>query len=320
MNKFGDWLHEEYLGINGIDLSQAVAHDEDDSGSSESSDSSGESSGSESHSSHGSHESQSYHGNDVDPSSSGPNAENNQSGKSNSGSTSAGNDQGRSLGSNDAGEAPDSKDWRKEGAVTPVKDQLKCASCWAFSAVGALEGQFFLKNGLLESLSEQQLVDCSRRFANNGCNTGYMTNAFIYTKNDGIRTEDEYPYEAKDNKCRTSPNDMKNKRLKTIPKGDEGKLKEAVGTIGPIAVGLDGSHDKFMFYSEGVYLNSDCNPERISHAVVAIGYDTDEKTGLDYWIIKNSYGTSWGDGGYGKLARNKNNHCGISNLASYPIV
>ncbi|KAJ6631267.1 Cathepsin L [Pseudolycoriella hygida] len=303
VNQYGDWLHDEYLGINGIDLSQKVAKDEDSSKEGE----------------HGTDQSHSVSRNEVDPSNSGSDTNDEQSGKSSSRLT---NIQGRSSFSDieGEGEVPDSKDWRNEGAVTPVKDQLKCASCWAFSAVGALEGQFFLKKGVLESLSEQQLVDCSRRFANNGCNTGYMTNAFLYTKNEGIRTEAEYPYEAKDNKCRTTPNEKKNKRLKTIPKGNEAKLKEAVGTIGPIAVGLDATHDKFMFYSDGVYFNSDCNPERISHAVVAVGYDTDEKTGLDYWIIKNSYGTSWGDGGYGKLARNKDNHCGIANLASYPIV
>jgi len=341
MNKFGDWIHEEYLGINGLDLSQPESPDVSDDDSSESSDEGYSYERQDSHGSHGSHGSNSVHSNEItsdaarsssgsssgstnsgnkkggNASSGSSNAGNKQGGSSNSGSSNSGKQQG---GNSEAGNAPDSKDWRKEGAVTSVKDQLKCASCWAFSAAGSLEGQFFLKNGVLNSLSEQQLVDCSRPFANNGCNTGYMTNAFLYTKKDGILTEEEYPYEAKDNKCRATPNSMKNLKLKTIPKGDEGKLKEAVGSIGPVSVGLDATHDKFMFYSGGVYFNPDCKPERISHAVLAIGYDVDEKTGMEYWILKNSYGTSWGEGGYGKLARNKDNHCGISNLASYPIV
>jgi len=306
INKYGDWLHDEYLGINGIDLSQPVSEDS-----------------SEDSSENGGNGSENASGNQGDNSGSGFGSGADKNGVSKNGATKAG--AGKTGAAKDGttqngGEAPDKKDWRNDGAVTPVKDQLKCASCYAFSAAGALEGQFFLKNGILNSLSVQQLVDCSRKYANNGCNTGYMTNAFLYTRKEGILTEDEYPYEAKDNQCRATPNDKKNQKFKTIPKGDEGKLKEAVGNIGPVSVGLDATHDKFQFYSDGVYFNPDCNPERISHAVLAIGYDFDEKTGMDYWIIKNSYGTSWGEGGYGKIARNKNNHCGITNLASYPIL
>lgn len=296
INKFCDWSSDEYLSINGIDISKEPLAYEDFEPETCDCDCN--------NCKNGQHDSQ----------------VNTEEGRSVFSLKGGNVTKGQYNTEDPKGNVPDSKDWRKEGAVTPVKDQLKCASCWAFSAAGALEGQFFQKDGILQSLSEQQLIDCSRSYANNGCNTGFMTNAFLYTRKYGILTEDEYPYEAKDNKCRVSRNSSKNRKLKSIPKGDEQTLKAAVGTIGTIAVGLDATHDKFMFYSDGVYFNSDCSPERISHAVLAIGYGTDEKTGMDYWIIKNSYGLSWGENGYGKIARNKDNHCGITNLASYPII
>lgn len=219
-------------------------------------------------------------------------------------------------------EVPNSVDWRKKGAVTPIKDQGQCGSCWAFSATGSLEGQTYLKTKKLPSLSEQNLVDCSTSQGNEGCNGGLMDYAFTYVKsNKGIDTEASYPYTAEDGSCKYK---AKNKGATCsgyvdITSGSEKALQQAVAKIGPVSVAIDASNDSFQLYKSGVYKEPNCSTKQLDHGVLAVGYGTVKKGGA-YWLVKNSWGTSWGMKGYIMMARNHKNMCGIATMSSYPTV
>ncbi|KAK5575155.1 hypothetical protein RB653_010411 [Dictyostelium firmibasis] len=226
------------------------------------------------------------------------------------------------------GSQPSSFDWREKGAVTPIKNQGQCGGCWSFSTTGSTEGAQYQANGNknLVSLSEQNLIDCST--ANSGCDGGLMTDAFQYIiSNGGIDTEESYPYEAKDGKCRYNAKNSaaKLKSFKNVKSGSESSLATAV-TVNPVSVAIDASHQSFQLYTSGIYYEPDCSSENLDHGVLAVGYgsgsDSSESvqtSDSDYWIVKNSWGTSWGEDGYILMSRNRENNCGIATMASYPI-
>lgn len=215
---------------------------------------------------------------------------------------------------------PKSIDYRKLGYVTPVRNQGSCGSCWAFSSVGALVGQLMKTTGQLVELSPQNLVDCVKE--NDGCGGGYMTNAFNYVKtNKGIDSEEAYPYVGEDQQCayNKSGKAAACRGYKEVKKGSESALTSAVAKVGPVSVGIDAMQSTFQFYKRGVYYDPNCDKENINHAVLAVGYGVTPK-GKKYWIVKNSWGEEWGKQGYVLMARNRNNACGIANLASFPVM
>jgi len=219
------------------------------------------------------------------------------------------------------GDLPDTVDWRTKGYVTPIKNQGQCGSCWSFSATGSLEGQHFKSNSSLVSLSEQNLVDCSTKQGNHGCQGGLMDNAFKYIKeNAGIDTESSYPYEGKNDKCRFNAANVgaTDTGFTDIKSKSESDLQTAVATVGPIAVAIDASHMSFQLYRTGVYHEFFCSETRLDHGVLAVGYGSEDSK--DYWLVKNSWGESWGEKGYIKMSRNRRNNCGIATSASYPTV
>jgi len=214
---------------------------------------------------------------------------------------------------------PDTFDWRTQGAVTPIKNQGQCGSCWSFSTTGSVEGCHFLGTQKLVSLSEQNIMDCSWNNGNEGCNGGLMTQAMDYIiANKGVDTEASYPYTAQSSStCQYSTSNIGSTETAytNVASGDEGALQQSVYK-GPTSVAIDASHSSFQFYSSGVYNEQACSSSQLDHGVLAIGWGTD--SGSAYWLVKNSWGTDWGMSGYIEMSRNSNNQCGIATMATLP--
>jgi len=213
-------------------------------------------------------------------------------------------------------QVPESVDWRRKGFDTPVKNQGRCASCYAFAAAGALEGQYFIKTGELIDLSEQQIVDCSTDFLNHGCDGGNSARSYLYIKgSNGITTEAEYPYTGVQGDCRNSTFDRTYSvyGFTFIPPNDEEAFLEAIATKGPVAAVML-PNPLFKFYDSGVFECADTSlkgqGEVKLHVMLIIGYGV-EDDGVEYFLVKNSWGPSWGNEGYVKIRRNVLKNCGL---------
>jgi len=221
----------------------------------------------------------------------------------------------------DASALPTSVDWESKGAVTPVKNQGQCGSCWSFSATGSMEGATFIAKGTLPSLSEQQLVDCATKEGNQGCNGGLMDYAFQYViDNKGIGSEASYPYKAVDGTCKKVASVATISSFTDVAVGSETALMTAI-VQQPISVAVEADQDSFQLYNGGV-MNKACGTQ-LDHGVLAVGYGT--SGGADYYQVKNSWGADWGMKGYILLARGagfngNNGQCGIQMDPSYPVV
>ncbi|XP_029514429.1 digestive cysteine proteinase 1-like isoform X1 [Oncorhynchus nerka] len=217
-------------------------------------------------------------------------------------------------------QVPDQLDWRLYGAVTPVKDQAICGSCWSFATTGAVEGALFLKSGSLQVLSQQILVDCSWGFGNNGCDGGEEWRAYEWImKHGGIATTETYgSYMGMNGLCHlnTSQLTARVQSYTNVTSGDAEALKVALFKHGPVAVSIDAGHRSFVFYSHGVYYEPKCGntTDSLDHAVLAVGYGV---MGAEpYWLVKNSWSTYWGNDGY-ILMSMKDNNCGVTTDATY---
>jgi C1A family cysteine protease len=214
-------------------------------------------------------------------------------------------------------------DWRAKGAVTPIKDQGQCGSCWTFSSTGALEGAHQIATGTLLSFSEQQIVDCanlSHGYLSFGCNGGNQSVAFKYLEKHMAELESVYKYTAKNGTCKydsSSATAVEVSTYKNVTANNVEQMKAAVAQQ-PVPVSIEADKMVFQQYKSGVFDSASCGT-KLDHATLVVGYGTDSATNTDYWIMKNSWGTVWGEEGYMQLAiQDGAGVCGIQMGPLYP--
>ena len=228
--------------------------------------------------------------------------------------------------SSSASGAPSSIDWRQKGAVTSVKDQGQCGSCWTFSATGAVEGAWAIAKSQLVDLSEQELVDCATgiSYGSHGCSGGQMQGAFKFVIENGQCSLSAYPYTSGVTKtggsCQKCSSIVHISSCSDVKPNDQISLKAAVAQQ-PVAIAIEADTRYFQSYSSGILTSSSCGTN-LDHGVLIVGYGTEN--GQDYWLVKNSWGTSWGDHGYVKIAKSSSTNdpgvCGIAMDPSFPTV
>ena len=211
---------------------------------------------------------------------------------------------------------PSEVDWRLKNAVSTVKDQKSCGSCWAFSAVGSIEGAYAIYTGELVDLSPQYLVDCD--YSDNGCSGGLMDNAFEFVMQDGVPLWDDYPYAGRQNSCKKGPPKTSILGYYDVPAGSSYELMKAIAR-NPVSVAIEADTVVFQNYQSGVLDDSACG-HSLNHGVLAVGYSVDATK--PYYIVKNSWGEKWGENGYIRLAITDDYYgtCGIHLMSSYPFV
>ena len=219
---------------------------------------------------------------------------------------------------NSKNDAPESWNWVDEGVFGPVKDQGYCGSCWAFSTMGNIEALNAMKTKEYVALSEQQLVDCDTEY-DQGCNGGLMEYAFAYLVEKGCMTEKDYPYVGYDDTCHYDESKvfLRIDSWLMLDTQDENEIKEFLYTNGPLAIAINA--DPFQYYTGGIIDEDEwsCDPEGLNHGVVLVGYGNE--SGVDYWIIRNSWGDYWGEDGYVRVARGKGT-CGVNTYVTTAVL